>query len=382
MEKLEQYYDGESLKDFIQKVKEIDNTFTNKSINEWYKKQNYYEVFKKKKDSNERIVAKYGTVGDLQVDLLDVSAFSKKNNGVKYFLVCVDVYSRYVWMQELKSKNSNKVIEAMKKILNEIINEHDNFIITITSDKGGEFALFKKDLVPDYIDAHYVVNNSLSDRPRATAIVERFNKTFWLWLKRFQRAKNTLRYIDDYDKMVKRYNNRIHSTLGLKPVDVYKLKKLYTLDRQYKEPKIKINDFVRIQNVDKSMTKKSLRPVYSDNIYQVIEFKNHRFYLIDKNKKRLERGYLENQLLKTNYTFDDNNNAHKILKVDKVDDDIAFKIDENKKHNTFIRKQKRTVGKGLNHEVEKIDDEGNVIFKKRLQPMSDKRISKPKKRFD
>ena len=37
------------------------------------------------------------------------------NNGVKYLLICVDVFSRFVRVQPMKSKNSTDAVAAFKK---------------------------------------------------------------------------------------------------------------------------------------------------------------------------------------------------------------------------------------------------------------------------
>ena len=43
--------------------------------------------------------------------------FWDKNNGVKYLLVCVDVFSRFVRVQPMKSKYSTDVVVAFKRML-------------------------------------------------------------------------------------------------------------------------------------------------------------------------------------------------------------------------------------------------------------------------
>ena len=40
---------------------------------------------------------------------------SEFNNGVKYLLICVDVFSRFVRVQPMKSKYSTDAVAAFKK---------------------------------------------------------------------------------------------------------------------------------------------------------------------------------------------------------------------------------------------------------------------------
>jgi len=50
-------------------------------------------------------------------DVVDMQAFSKYNNGVKYLLTVIDVFSKYGWMKPLKSKTGLEVANALKRIL-------------------------------------------------------------------------------------------------------------------------------------------------------------------------------------------------------------------------------------------------------------------------
>ena len=38
-------------------------------------------------------------------DLIDMQAFSKDNNGIKYLLTVIDIFSKFVWIFPLKRKN-------------------------------------------------------------------------------------------------------------------------------------------------------------------------------------------------------------------------------------------------------------------------------------
>ena len=38
-------------------------------------------------------------------DLIDMQAFSKENNGIKYLLTVIDIFSKFVWIISLKTEN-------------------------------------------------------------------------------------------------------------------------------------------------------------------------------------------------------------------------------------------------------------------------------------
>ena len=45
-------------------------------------------------------------------DLIDVQAFSKHKNGIKYLLTLIDVFSKFVWIVSLKRKTGQEVANA------------------------------------------------------------------------------------------------------------------------------------------------------------------------------------------------------------------------------------------------------------------------------
>ena len=52
-------------------------------------------------------------------DLIDMQAFSKDNNGIKYLLTAIDIFYKFVWIVPLKRKTGQKVANAFSRILKE-----------------------------------------------------------------------------------------------------------------------------------------------------------------------------------------------------------------------------------------------------------------------
>ena len=52
-------------------------------------------------------------------DLIDMEAFSKDNNAIKYLLTVIDVFSKFVCFIPLKRKTGQEVANAFSSILNE-----------------------------------------------------------------------------------------------------------------------------------------------------------------------------------------------------------------------------------------------------------------------
>ena len=48
-----------------------------------------------------------------------MQAFSKDNNGLKYLLTVIDIFSKFVWIIPLKRKTEQEVPNAFSRILKE-----------------------------------------------------------------------------------------------------------------------------------------------------------------------------------------------------------------------------------------------------------------------
>ena len=56
----------------------------------------------------------------MQTDLIDMSDISTTNKNIKYILTVIDIFSRFVYVEPLKDKNSTTVVYAMKKIIDRL----------------------------------------------------------------------------------------------------------------------------------------------------------------------------------------------------------------------------------------------------------------------
>ena len=52
-------------------------------------------------------------------DLIDMQAFSKDNNGIKYLLTVIEIFSEFVWIAPLKRKTGQEFADAFSKIFKE-----------------------------------------------------------------------------------------------------------------------------------------------------------------------------------------------------------------------------------------------------------------------
>ena len=52
-------------------------------------------------------------------DLIDMQTFLMDNNGIKYLLTVIDIFSKFVWIISLKRKTGQEVANAFSRILRE-----------------------------------------------------------------------------------------------------------------------------------------------------------------------------------------------------------------------------------------------------------------------
>ena len=118
--------------------------------------------------------------------------------------------------------------------------------------------------------------------------IERFNRSLReLMIKGFVKNNNTV-WHNILPKLIKTYNNRCHSTIKMKPIEVNKLNErfikqnVYTYDKTDKIPKYKINGTVKISLKMRDIFDKpsgnikwseELFKIYDINISDVIMYK-------------------------------------------------------------------------------------------------------------
>jgi hypothetical protein len=112
-------------------------------------------------------------------------------------------------------------------------------------------------------------------------------------------------------------------------------------------------DYVRTINNTKQFEKKSLAEKLSRTLYIIID--------IQKNKHQLKNAENGN-IIKKLYQLRD---IHKVTKPNT----LIEKVDKPK--NMIRKMNKSNIKQG--HEIQSIDEKGNVTFKKRLQPQNTKR---------
>ena len=60
-----------------------------------------------------------GIDGQFDADLASLISYADENNGYKYLFAVIDIFSHYAWVEPLKDKTSQEIVNAFDKILSE-----------------------------------------------------------------------------------------------------------------------------------------------------------------------------------------------------------------------------------------------------------------------
>ena len=226
-------------------------------------------------------------------DLVDMSAFSKFNKGIKFLLTVIDVFSKYGWIAPLKTKTGTEVAEALRLIFKERKPEK------LWVDKGKEF--YNKH-VKALIELYSTENEEKS------SVVERWNRTMKEKMFKYFSANSTRKYIDVLDDMVKNYNETTHSSIKMTPIEASKRMNenrvwhnLYSIPVPGSKPKYSVGDRVRIVKKKKHF-EKAYTPKWTEELFIIekIQYTDPPTYkLKDLNGEEIIGSFYEPELQKT-----------------------------------------------------------------------------------
>ena len=275
---------------------------TRKQIREWLMKQDSYTLHKpvQRKFKRNRVLVG-GIDEQWQMDLADMQSLMKYNDGYRYLLVCIDVFSKYAWIVPLKTKTGPSLVEALKVILTS--GRKPGKIMT---DQGTEFfnKHFQTFLNSKDIQLYHTFNETKA------SVVERVIRTFKTKMWRYFTAKKTMRYIDMLSDLVNSYNHSVHRSIKTKPVLVNADNEEQIWHTLYDDDdignlhpvkyKFNIGDQVRISKIKRKFEKGYL-PNFSKEIFTVSKRipRNPSVYkLTDYDGEELEGTFYEKELQK------------------------------------------------------------------------------------
>jgi len=232
------------------RAKKLGHKITHRKVKEFLEEQDVYTLHRPviTKFARNRVVS--GGIDALwDSDLADVSSLHKQNDGVKFLLIAIDVFSRYLFVQTLNNKKHETIIKAFDKIFSS-----GRIPQRLRTDKGGEFKnrWFKKYTKNKGI-THYVTYNQ-----QKANYAERVIRTLKATMYKYFDHMQSHRYLDILQTLVSRYNNSPHRSLaGKSPNEINRDNEAITWKRMYVNTAkslsknkftFKVGDLVRISH--------------------------------------------------------------------------------------------------------------------------------------
>ena len=230
-------------------------------------------------------------------DLPDMRALAKENEGYNFLLLVIDIFNKYGWIKPLKDKKGETIVKALK----DIFKESGRRPAKLWTDKGREF--FNKD-VRDLVELYATENEEKS------SIAERWIRTMKEKMFKYFTDYNTNKYIDALPDLVEDYNNTVHSSTKLTPVEASKEENELKVWRnlypdRYKtsrlNPKFSVGDEVRITK-KKKVFEKGYTTRWTEEIFTIKEIRETdpiTYKLEDLQGEEIKGTFYEPELQKT-----------------------------------------------------------------------------------
>ena len=294
-----------------------------KVINKWLQSQEVYTTNRKitRKIRRRRVIAPYiDFMWD--IDTANFQKLTKSNSGYGYFILAIDVMSRYVWTCPIKRTTGAEVSRALEEIF-----KQKRVPLKIRTDKGTEFSnKTVKSVFKSRSIHHFVTQNETKAN-----YAERCIQTIKSKLTRYMRSKQSHKWVDVLADVTSGYNNSFHRSISKAPAQFNKqdenrmwddlvdsVSKFPTKQVPYK---FKIGDVVRI-----SKLRHSFHRYYSEhwtNEFFVISERSFKQYtpaytLTDYAGELISGIFYEAELQKIVVAEDTVYNIEKVVKRRKV----------------------------------------------------------------
>ena len=201
-----------------------------------------------------------------------MTSLSKFNNGVKYLLIVIDIFSRFLWAAPLKNKKAKDVVQGFKTVF-----KKGRKCKKLRTDKGGEFT---SNVTQDFLKSENIYFFTTQNSDTKANYAERVIQTLKNLIYKYMSKNRTKRYINKLQNLVTVYNATPHKSLGnIARKDVNKQNQADIWASQYLDPlkfkknkrkpyQLQVGDFVRI-SYNNTPFKRSFNEQYSKEMFKV-----------------------------------------------------------------------------------------------------------------
>jgi hypothetical protein len=257
--------------------------FSRNEVSRWLESQDAYTLHRPSRRKFPRLHYSVTNIDDVwEADLIELRNL-KRYNGYSYLLVIIDTLSKFAWVEPLRDKTCDSVIKAFQRVF---ARSEGRVPVYLQTDKGKEFIARPLQKFLEENDIRFRVARNPDIK---AAIVERFNRTLKERMWRYFTHKNTRRYADVLQDIVRAYNHTRHSSTRMQPAVVTRenariarenIARRWSVEKRERKAKYRVGDLVRISRA-KATFEKGYEARWSEEIfriYRVLEWRKPRVY--------------------------------------------------------------------------------------------------------
>jgi transposase InsO family protein len=183
-----------------------------KAINDWLQQQNVHQVhhrqFASKTITPIRNIKKPNQVW--QADLVDMG--SKPDNGYKWILTAIDLFSKFAYARPMRNKERRTVVRTMQDIL-QVAKPR-----LLQTDNGSEFISAEFQALLRAQNVRHITG--MAGRAQSQGSIERFHWTMKSVIGKLWTARSQKRWVGDLQDIVKNYNSNVHLATSVPPAEI------------------------------------------------------------------------------------------------------------------------------------------------------------------
>jgi hypothetical protein len=143
-----------------------------------------------------------------QADLVEMIPYEAVNDGYRYLLTVIDLFSRHAWAKPIKNKTGKEVTRAFREIF-----DTGRVCQRLQTDEGREF---DNRHVQRLLNQRNIRFFTVKSQFKA-AVCERFNRTLKSKMWRYFTRNGAYRWVDVLPQLMEAYNNSVHRSIGMAP---------------------------------------------------------------------------------------------------------------------------------------------------------------------
>ncbi len=200
-----------------QKIRQSSNEgeikLSGKTISKWLETEDFHTLHRERRNVTDRpkVIAPFPFY-QFDSDTAYMTNFPhKQNEGYKFFVVFIDVFSKYAYAYPVRATTGSEMVTVMKDLFSKTKKPEK-----LRTDLGVEF---KNKMVADFLK-HEKIDHFFAESDKKANVAEQFIKTIKSKLLKYMVKNKTAKWVHVLDDLVSSYNNTPHRSIGKPPAMV------------------------------------------------------------------------------------------------------------------------------------------------------------------